>query len=152
MQSVVLGILESNDEALKRILETEQFQKMDLKSFLEMIVAKTIIGYRKYAPVLRAAHQFVQSHSSNKFRKRADEIEKQSFHRITEFLLTKRKEIRHPDPETAIPFALMLNSFTLRELIVLEVCSNDWLSFLPKDDEQLQKELTRAILRYLGIE
>ena len=40
----------------------------------------------------------------------------------------------------------------ITEIIVLDACSNDWISLLPKDDEILSRELTRLMLAYWDID
>jgi len=71
--------------------------------------------------------------------------------RVADFPLLKRKEIKHPDPVVAVFFALIQVAFTLRDMILLDTMSKDWSSLLPKDDDQLLGELTRAFLRHLGV-
>ncbi|HZS45238.1 MAG TPA: TetR/AcrR family transcriptional regulator [Blastocatellia bacterium] len=151
IQNVVLKMLQSNDEGVERLLQQGKLQNMGLKDFVELIIGKTIIGYRTHAPLVRAVHTFVRSHTNAAFRRKARQIEMRTFKRVTEFLLTKREEISHPDPEIAFPFSLLLNAFTMKELIVEEVFSKSWATLLPKDDAGLQRELTRVILNYLGV-
>ena len=41
---------------------------------------------------------------------------------------------------------------TLYELIVMPISVKDWKGLLPKDDQALKRELTRAFLSYLEVE
>src|SRR5215468_9900631 len=49
LQTVVLTFLEENEERAKHFLESEQIQKMSLKSFAELVVKTSLAGQRKYA-------------------------------------------------------------------------------------------------------
>jgi hypothetical protein len=72
------------------------------------------------------------------------------FRRVVDFLLTKRAEINHPNPESAVPFALMLVALALREMVVLDILSDTWAPLMPRDDNELANELTLTLLNYLG--
>jgi hypothetical protein len=65
-------------------------------------------------------------------------------------VLSRREEIRHPDPESAVNFALMLVGFTMREILMLDAISRRWNPLLPKNDDALARELVRTFLTYLG--
>ena len=72
-----------------------------------------------------------------------------NFQRVKDYLLLKRAEIRHPNPELAVSFALMLVGLALREMVILDVLSPVWSPLMPQDDHQLAEELTRTFLKYL---
>jgi len=148
LQAAVLAILEGSEKGIKALLASEEIQKMDLKTFAEFLVGKSVVSQRTHSKLLREARQFVLSHKNGRFIKKADEIEVRTLRLVTEFMISRRNQIKHPDPALAIPFALMVMSFALMHIIVLDACSNDWISLLPKDDEVLSRELTRLMLAY----
>ena len=66
--------------------------------------------------------------------------------------LAHRKEIKHPDPRTAVAMGLMMVISTLFEIVVMPAEIGPLKNFLPKDDQALKRELLRAFLSYLGLE
>ena len=62
-----------------------------------------------------------------------------------------RDEIRHPDPEYAVNFGLLMVVFNLRELILFDQAPL-FSKIAPVSDVYLREELPRMFLRYLGIE
>ena len=149
IQAAVIAILESNERGVKAMVESEEIQKMGLRPFAEMLVQKTVEGQRKHSALLRAARQFVIAHKNSRFRKKADEIEVRTFRLAVDCFISKGNQIKHPDINVAVPFALMVMSLAVTEIIVLDICSNDWVSLLPKNDEILSRELARLMLSYL---
>jgi hypothetical protein len=47
--------------------------------------------------------QFVEQHPGSKFLKDAEELESRVIKLITELFLTRRNQIRHPNPDLAVP-------------------------------------------------
>jgi len=152
LRTLLLETLHATDQRTEELLTPELARRYSLPEFARKVVASTLHSYRKHAGLLRALTQFTRSHPSAALRKQADEIEVRNFRRIVEFLLTKRSEIKHPDPDRAVPFALMLVALALREMVILDVLSQTWSPLMPKDDAQLVEELTRTLLSYLGCE
>jgi hypothetical protein len=66
--------------------------------------------------------------------------------------LLHRKEVKHPDPQMAVSFALMMLTSTLIELILVDHDMKNWQAVIPKDDQSLKRELLRSFLSYLRIE
>jgi AcrR family transcriptional regulator len=150
LRTLVLDTLRGTDKRSEEKLTDDLAQQYSLPEFTRTLVATTVQSYRKHAGLMRALSQFTRSHPSAAFRRQADEIEIRNFRRIADFLLRKRAEIDHPDPGRAVPFALMLVALALREMVILDVLSEAWSPLMPKNDDQLVEELTRALLNYLG--
>jgi AcrR family transcriptional regulator len=70
------------------------------------------------------------------------------FERLAELLLARRQEISHPQPELAIKFAVEWMDAAITERLLLNTYR---LSQVTMTDEQLVRELTRALAGYLGI-
>ena len=68
-----------------------------------------------------------------------------------ELFLVHREEVKHPDPQMAVSFALMTLTSTLIELILVDQDLKNWQVVIPKDDQSLKRELLRVFLSYLGI-
>jgi len=151
LQTVVLTLLEQNDESTKTQLTPEFAEQGSLKHFAKQIIQTSLQEHRQNPILKRSLDQYVLTHPNAAFRKKVMKLNTRTIRRVADFLLLKRKEIKHPDPETAVSFALIQVAFTLRDLILLESMSEDWSSLLPKDDNQLLGELTRAFLSYLGV-
>lgn len=150
LRTLLLETLRGSDKRSEELLNADLARQCSAAEFVRKIVATTLQGYRKRARLLRALSQFAHAHPNAAFRRQVDEIEVRNFRRIVDFLLAKRAEIKHLDPDRAVPFALMLVGLALREMVILDVLSKAWSPFMPKDDDQLVEELTRALLGYLN--
>jgi hypothetical protein len=49
-----------------------------------------------------------------------------------------------------VAFSLAVMAFSMRELVLMETITDVWAPLLPKNDDQMVKELTAMMLRYLG--
>src|SRR5882724_5505806 len=87
LQAAVLAILEGSEKGIKALLASEEIQKMDLKTFAEFLVGKSVVSQRTHSKLLREARQFVLSHKNGRFIKKADEIEVRTFRLVTEFMI-----------------------------------------------------------------
>jgi hypothetical protein len=67
--------------------------------------------------------------------------------RLTELLLERGAEIRHPDPRRACHFGLSFTFATLDSALFGETRPRE----LVLDDDALAAELARAYLAYLGV-
>lgn len=149
LRTLLLETLTQTDKRTADVLTAEFSRQYSLPEFTKKLVSSTLQSYRKRARLLRALTQFARSHPSAAFRKQVDEIEVRNFRRISDFLLAKQAEVRHANPDLAVPFALMLMALALREMVILEVLSPAWSPLMPETDDQLVEELTRVLLRYL---
>jgi len=150
MRTLSLEVLRSSADHSERTLVPEAAAGQSLADLAWRIVHTTFESYRKHAGLLSALHDFAKSHPNASFRKSMDEIEIRNLRCLARFVLTRREEIRHPDPEAAVHFALMLVGFTMREVLLLDAASRRWAPLLPKDDDVLVRELVRTFLTYLG--
>jgi AcrR family transcriptional regulator len=150
LQTVVLTIMQQNDEGVEGLLTRERAAKSTLRESVEQILRQTVGSYRQYSRLLSAVLHYFRSHPDAAFRRKVDEIETHTFRRVVDFLLHFRKEIRHPSPESAVAFAFAVAGHSLREIILMEAMTDVWLPLLPKDDDQLVEEFTAMILSYLG--
>lgn len=151
IRSVIIDFIErlaaSNDAVL-----TPKLAKLGtLSDLVKWIVKTSLAAHREKVGMLRSIRQFALTHPSAAFKKKILELETLSVQRVADFLLLKRKEIHHPDPEKAVKFALMTLGFALQEIVVLDVLPDVADPRLPRNDEELARELTRMFLRYLGV-
>ena len=152
LEEVILGILERQVERSRTGMTVEAAAQIPLKVFAEQVINGMVMGYRMNAPLLRALRTFVQTRAHTPFWKKACKLETISFEHVLQLFLTHKKEIRHPDPRAAIAMGLMMVISTLFEVVVMPTDLGPLKTFLPQDDQELKRELTRMFLSYLGTE
>jgi len=152
LETAIMGILERQEERLKEGMTPAMAAKIPLDVFAEQIVGGMVVSYRANAALLRALRQFIQGRLDTPFLKKATKLEVRTYERLVDLILAGREDIRHPNPRVAVSLGLMMVISTLYELIVMPVSVKDWKGLLPKDDQALKRELTRAFLSYLEVE
>jgi AcrR family transcriptional regulator len=153
LETAILGILERQEERLKAGMTVEMAAKIPLDVFADQIIGGMVVTYRTHAALLRALRQFTQGRANASFLRKASKLEVRSYERLVDLVLAGRKDIRHPNPRIAVSLGFMMVISTLYELVVMPVISTrDWKGLLPKDDQALKRELTRAFLSYLDLE
>jgi AcrR family transcriptional regulator len=152
LESTILGILERQDERMKTGLTPAAAAQIPLALFAEQVIGGMVISYRANAALLRALRTFVQGRANTPFWKKACKLEVRAIEHIVNLFLSHRKEIKHPDPRTAVFMAFMIVVSTLYEIVVMPTDLGPLRGFLPKDDPALKRELIRAFLSYLGVE
>jgi len=151
LQTVVLTELEQMDENTRTQLTPELAEKSSLRQFAKQMIQGSLQIHRQYSTLKRTMDQYVLTHPNAAFRKKVFKLNISAIRQVADFLLLKRKEIKHPDPEAAVSFALIQLACTMRDVTLLDTISDDWASILPMDDDKLLEELTRAFLSYLGV-
>lgn len=151
LETVILGILERQDERLRTGLTPEMAGQIPLPVFAEQMVGSLIVSYRGNAGLMRAMRQFLQGRSGTEFWKKGCRLEVRSYERLVELFLANAKDIQHPEPRIAVSLGLLMVISTLHELILNTPEIKAWKGLLPQDDQALKRELTRAFLRYLGV-
>src|SRR5215831_1251337 len=151
LETAILGMLERTGENVRN-LTPEMVREIPLRVFAEQIINGFVVGYRARAPLLRAIRQFVQGRSRTPFGRKASRIEIRTYERLVSLFLTHRDRIKHPDPRIAVSTGLMMVVSTVFELVVTPTDLSEWKDLLPKDDQALKRELTRAFLSYLEVD
>lgn len=152
LETVVLAILENQDKAVRMAFTPEMAVRTPLPVLVEEIISAMLSSYRMHTDLLRALRRFSQSKEGTPFWKKAAKMEVSTVEYMTEVLAASRGEIQHPDPRSAIAFALMIVSSMLVQLVLNTPDNKAWKALMPKDDQSLKNELTRAFLSYLGVE
>jgi hypothetical protein len=116
------------------------------------VIGGMVLSYRVNAALLRAMRTFVRGKANTTFWKNACKFEVRAIEHVVTLFMAHRKEIKHPDPRTAIAMGFMMVVSTLYEIVVMPTDLGPLKSFLPKDDQALKRELVRAFLSYLGME
>ncbi len=152
LETVIIRTLERQDERLRMMLTPAMARQIPLAVFAEQLINNMLVSYRANAGLLRALRQFTQSRDHTSFYRKVTKMEMRSYRYLVELFLVHRKEIKHPDPQMAVSFALMMLTSTLIELILVDHDMKYWQAVIPRDDQPLKSELLRSFLRYLGIE
>jgi len=132
-------------------IDTEPIRKMGLRAFVRQWIGALIASYRARAGLMRATIEYSRKNADRPFIKRQVELEGRSFDKMAEALLIFRDEIRHPEPELAVRWAMLMPGFALKELLLFDQ-ANLTGRLVPMDDERLQEELVRVFLGYLGVD
>jgi len=152
LREVCLRLLSENYQNSKKLFTTEQWKKMPLADMARAMIAITLKGHHQHRGLLRALLLFTLQHPDAAFVRKSEELEWKTFHDVRELLLTRRSEIRHPDPESAVKFALLMVGIAAQGIFILPRNSNDFSRLLPDIEAQVERELPRMFLRYLGLE
>jgi AcrR family transcriptional regulator len=152
LETVIIGILERQDERLRIALTPVMARQIPLAVFAEQLINSMLVSYRANAGLLRALRQFAQGRDHTSFYKKCARLEMRTYQYLVELFLVHRKEVKHPDPQMAVSFALMMLTSALIELILVDHDLKNWQAVIPKDDQSLKRELLRSFLSYLGIE
>ena len=151
MEAVFSRFAEVNAQELAQPVDTEQIRKIGIRQFARNWIAAMIAGFRSRTGLIRAAVLYSQQHRNRPFVRRKAELEVQSFRKMVELFLQWRDEIRRPDPERAVSFAMVMVAMALRELIIFGHAPM-FQQVASVSDDDLRRELPRAFLQYLGIE
>jgi AcrR family transcriptional regulator len=150
LETMILGILERQDERLRTGLTQEMAGQIPLPVFAESMINNLLVSYRANAGLMRAMQQFARASDNQEFRRKVTKLEVRSFERLVELFLATAKNIDHPEPRIAVSLGLTMVVSTLHDFILHTIDLKAWKTLLPQDDPTLRRELTRAFLRYLG--
>jgi AcrR family transcriptional regulator len=140
-----------NAAELNTQVDMEVIRNLGIRQFTRTSIAAMIQGFRARTGLIRAALLYSHAHQDAPHVKRKMEIETALFRRHMQMYMLWRDEIRHPDPEYAVSYAILTVALTLRELIIFDNAAI-FSKLVPVDDDHLREELPRTFLRYLGIE
>ena len=152
LETMIIGILERSDERMRMMLTPAMARQIPLPVFAEQLINNMLVSYRANAALLRAIRQFAQGRNRTAFYRKVTKLEMRTYQYLVELFLVHRKEIKHPNPQMAVSFALMMLISTLIELIFVDHDMQNWQAVIPKDDQSLKRELLRSFLSYLGVE
>ncbi len=151
IETMIIGILERSDENLRALLTPEVARRTPLPALADQVIEAMLASYRSNPGLLRALREFAQARRQTRFFAKARKLEMRTLRYLVDVLLERRREIRHPDPETALFFAVAVLLGALTELIVTDRDMMHWSAVLPSDSETVKEELKRMFLGYLGV-
>lgn len=152
IEAVILGILEKQDEDMNTGATPFSPGQVSLSVLAQQVISGMVATYRQKAGLLLAMKQFVQGQAGSAFREKASRLQVRYLEKVIDMFVAYREDIRHPNPRMAVVLGLKMVAGALYELVVWPTVKKDWENLLPKTDDALQRELTRAFLSYLGVE
>ena len=106
--------------------------QIPLPVFAEQVIGGMVPGYRANAALLRAMRNFVRGRENTAFWKKACNLRSRAIEHVIDLFMAHRKEIKHPDPRTAVAMAFMMVVSTVYELVVMPTDLGQLKPFLPK--------------------
>ena len=134
-----------NEEEAERPLDTEGIREVGLEAMVRNWTTALVGAYRARPGLMRATIQYSRQHADAPFIRRQVEAERRGFEKMAAVLLVFRDEIRHPEPERAVRWAMLLAGAVLRDRLLFDG-GKLVEGLLPLTDEQLREELARTIL------
>lgn len=150
MAAVFDRFAQLNAEELAAEVDKDQVRKLGIRAFARQWIGAMIAGLRTRTGLVRAAVLYSQKHPDAPFVRRKEELEIRSFRKMADLFLLWRAEIRHPNPEYAVRYAMVMVGLALRELILFDHVRL-FEKLVPLADDRLREELPRTFLRYLGV-
>jgi AcrR family transcriptional regulator len=151
LREVCLRMLEENHRKAVQAFTATDCKKQSLAQIVRTTIRMTLASQRRHRGLLRALLLFTLQHPSAGFVRKSTELQAKTFEQVATWLLHKRGEIRHPHPEIAVRFALLMIGFVAQGTIILPRDTDDVSQFLPKIDKEMHRQLSRMFLRYLGV-
>jgi len=137
------------EKSRQNLGRAELWKGTSLRQKAYIVILSTIATHKAHAGLLRPLYQIAQRHPDSTFRRRSFLLEMGNFKQVVRLFLEHRDEIHHPDPELAVTLGLLLVAFTMREQL-MDTGKQRWSDVFPKAVAQLDRELPRMFLRYLG--
>jgi AcrR family transcriptional regulator len=150
LREVCTRLFEESYQKGKEKLKPELWEGVPLREMSCRLIAGIIQGQRMNRGLLQALFLFILQHHDAAFYRKGIELQSRVFRQIGELLLTRKDEIRHPDPELAVHFGMLMVAFVVQGVFTLHDPGKLNL-FMPGAEENLEKELPRVFLRYLGL-
>ncbi|HEX9162505.1 MAG TPA: TetR/AcrR family transcriptional regulator [Thermoanaerobaculia bacterium] len=120
--------------------------KYPLHDLLRGVIHGAVEGNRRKRNLLYSLFQYARTHKDAAMRREAGKINRASTAAFTALMLTHRDQIKHPDPEEAIQFAVLTLAAVIRSVIIEEEGTHGLDA-----PANLEDELSRMIFGYLGI-
>lgn len=140
-----------NRRELDTPVDSGHIAALGIRRFTAQCISGMIQGFRTRTGLIRAAVSYAHRQPTAEFVRRKEAVEIQLFQRTVSLFLLWRDEIRHPNPEHAVSYALVMIALVLRELIIFGHAPM-FEKLVPVDDEHLRQELPRLFLSYLGVD
>ncbi|HLH06947.1 MAG TPA: helix-turn-helix domain-containing protein [Terriglobales bacterium] len=140
---------------LQHFLDKQEFlsklaQEIPPEATLSEIIPSMAQGmmhsFTENAGLMRASIYYFHEQAAPKVRQKIDRAIRRMGEITSGILLSRRRQINHPDPELAAPLAITMMSSTIREIALYP---NQRMT--SAEYNQVASELAQAACRYLGV-
>jgi AcrR family transcriptional regulator len=149
LRAAFLDMLEHSSRTNREELTAEKLEGIPFAQALPAMMAAMYSQNRQTQAARRALRQFLDQSADKAFQKQAANLIADSYMLLVELLMTYRNEIRHPQPEKALRFAMM-QAGTAFETITL-AGESVWERVLEMDDDAVFQEMLRSLGTYLMV-
>lgn len=150
LRAAFLDMLEHAARTNREELTPEKLEGVSFAHALTAVLTALYSQNRQTQAARRALRQFLDQSADKAFQKRAATLIADSYTLLVELLLAYRSEIRHPEPEKALRFAVM-QAGTAFETITL-AGESVWERVLTMEDDAMLTEMLRSVGTYLMFE
>ena len=152
LREACLRVLDESYRHNQGLLRPERWKDKALADMLSFVIGTTLQTHSRHRGLLRAMSSFTLEHPDAAFVRKSEELQWGVFRAASDLLLTRRSEIRHPDPDSAVPLALLMVGVIAKGVLTLPRDPKQFSRLVPDVEAGLQRELPKMVLRYLGIE
>jgi AcrR family transcriptional regulator len=129
-------------------LEPARWEGVGLAPMVRELARIYVRFLRQHAEIMRPMAIELRAHPGSRLHQHSRPLNHAAYDRFADLLLARRAEIRHPDPEKAVRFALAQMFATSHELLLF---AESGLHPITLSDRQLASELAAGVLGYLGV-
>jgi hypothetical protein len=142
-----VAVAEAQLHAVERLADATRWAGAETAAIVEASVAELVTITREKRPIIaaflaNALEDPVLLEGGLRFRRNVEE-------RLSALFLTRRDEMTHPDPALAIELAIQTAFAIMQQHVLIEETRAQGRALT---DEELRRELTTLVLRYVGIE
>ncbi|MFN8641822.1 MAG: TetR/AcrR family transcriptional regulator [Candidatus Binatia bacterium] len=135
------------NERVERLADVSRWADADTAAIVEAAVTELVTITRERRPIIaaflaNALDDPVLLEGGLRFRRTVEE-------RLSTLFLTRRDEMSHPDPALAIELAVQTAFAIMQQHVLIEETRAQGRALT---DDELRRELTTLVLRYVGIE
>lgn len=149
LREVCLRVLRENYRHSQEALSPQRWTGRSASDLVRHLVDTTLVGHARHRGLLRALTLFTLEHGDDHFVKESQELQWKVFQTVSELLVARKKEIGHPHPESAVPFALLMVGVAARNVVALPRDPKHLTRLLPDVETTLRRELPKMVLAYL---
>jgi AcrR family transcriptional regulator len=149
LRAVYFRLFERAREQNAARLDPALYRGLELETVLGAMVRGMVHYYRERRTLLQAMHRYAESHADPEFRRRAAQLNDDALTGLATLVAANREAIRHPDPDSAVRFALLTLGLVLRGVVLRE---GRLPGLFLREDVSVEEELTRMVLGYLGVQ
>jgi AcrR family transcriptional regulator len=149
LREACIRMLEENYRQTRELFDPGRWKDKSLPQIAHAIIDFVLVRNRTHRGFVRAMLIFTLQHPDAGFVRKSAALREKTLHVVTELLLTRRSEIHHRDPESAASLAMLMVRIAAQGVLVLPHALS---RPVPGMEDQLERELPRMILRFLGIE